>query len=78
MSSNPLSNSISLPPSGSLLGLADKMKTESDLQAMQKQMRQKEAEFAKEKALLCQQVELLQLQVQEGNEREANQKRMNQ
>jgi len=51
-----------LPPHTSLsssLNLAEKFKSEDELVGLRRQVRQKEAEFAKEKALLEQKVELL-------------------
>lgn len=40
-------------------------------------MRQKDADFKKENALLLQQVELVRIQLQESQERELNFKKMN-
>lgn len=45
--------------------------------AQKKVLRQKEADFMKEKAILVQQVELLKMQLGESQERESNLKKMN-
>ena len=54
----------------SSLNFADRIKQEEEVQAAKKQLRQKEALFEKEKALLVQKVELLEMQLNEAGERE--------
>lgn len=50
---------------------------EDEMFAQKKVLRQKEADFMKEKAILVQQVELLKMQLGESQERESNLKKMN-
>ncbi|CDW72037.1 UNKNOWN [Stylonychia lemnae] len=83
MNHNPthhLSQSMSFTPSslaGSFNFNPDRQKFDEELQVLKKQIRIKEAEFNKEKALLQQQVELLRIQLSESNEREINLKKVN-
>jgi chromosome segregation ATPase len=50
--------------------------TQSEVIQVKKKMRNKEAEFEKERAVLKQKIELYKTQVAESEEREANQKKM--
>jgi len=54
----------------------DRTRHDQDVHDLRKEMRQKECDFEKQKAILQQKVELLELQLRESQEREENAKKM--
>eukprot|EP00347_Sterkiella_histriomuscorum_P006635 403352018 len=80
MNNSLLSSSLTFNPSiltATLNLQTERLKQEDELSQMRKEFRAKTAEFNKDKALLVQQLELLQMHLQESKEKEVNLKKVN-